>query len=76
MQEALANMLEANEDTARLVGPNLMTMEQLGQGFSASGQFDFLQYTISVLVGAKLPRFMIGPNATLTGNIRKGWQTC
>ena len=33
MQEALANMLEANEDTARLVGPNLMTMEQLGQGF-------------------------------------------
>ena len=31
--EVLANMLEAVQDIVRLVGPNLMTMEQLGQGF-------------------------------------------
>lgn len=31
--EVLANMLEAIQDTVRLVGPALMTLEQLGQAF-------------------------------------------
>ena len=31
--EVLANMLEAIQDTVRLVGPALLTQEQLGQAF-------------------------------------------
>lgn len=31
--EVLANMLEAVQDTVRLVGPALLTLDQLGQAF-------------------------------------------